>query len=237
MSESALIKPVGITEIFSSLQGEGPHIGEPHIFLRFEECNIHCDYCDELGKPATALGLEDVYTTILELNRTHGPHCFVSLTGGEPLLYVTFLEALAPKLRADHFRIYLETSGILPKALERISKEVDVVAMDIKLRSVTKEPRNYFEEHRAFLKIARRTPEVFVKMIVSPEVDPEEFLLGVQIIEEQDPAIPLVLQGVTARHIDEKEQNETLRGLQQVALQFLRNVRIIPRLHIAMGIR
>jgi len=35
-----------VDEVFSSVQGEGPRIGERHIFVRFQGCNIRCRYCD-----------------------------------------------------------------------------------------------------------------------------------------------------------------------------------------------
>ncbi len=39
-----------ITEIFSSLQGEGPYMGQRHLFIRFEACHMACAYCDETKK-------------------------------------------------------------------------------------------------------------------------------------------------------------------------------------------
>jgi organic radical activating enzyme len=53
-------KTVGISEIFSSWQGEGPHLGERHLFIRFERCNVHCEYCDELWKPASEMELASI---------------------------------------------------------------------------------------------------------------------------------------------------------------------------------
>ena len=61
----------------------------------------------------------------------------VSLTGGEPLFSVEFLEAFLPLLKAAGHRIYLETNGTLPDNLTRVIEYVDVISADIKLESST----------------------------------------------------------------------------------------------------
>ena len=35
-----------ISEIFTSIQGEGTNAGKPSIFLRTAECNLKCTWCD-----------------------------------------------------------------------------------------------------------------------------------------------------------------------------------------------
>jgi 7-carboxy-7-deazaguanine synthase len=35
-----------ITEVFLSIQGEGVHAGDEHIFVRFHGCNMRCTFCD-----------------------------------------------------------------------------------------------------------------------------------------------------------------------------------------------
>ena len=164
----------GISEIFSSLQGEGTHLGERHIFLRFEHCNIHCDYCDELGKPGTKLECDEVVANICKLEEEYGPHSFVSLTGGEPLLYQNFLNEICPALKANGLHLYLETNGILWQALQKTIQWMDVIAMDMKPASVTHE-KSFSEEHWKFLQIAREK-ETFIKMVLSNEINDNEFL-------------------------------------------------------------
>src|SRR3989338_9578605 len=80
-----------ISEIFSSLQGEGPYLGVPQIFIRFGRCNMHCGYCDEADKMKeeafSRYTLDSLIRQIETLEAAKGPHHSVSLTGGEPLFY------------------------------------------------------------------------------------------------------------------------------------------------------
>lgn len=226
-----------ISEIFSSLQGEGTHLGERHLFLRFEACNIHCEYCDELGKPAYDFDLDSTIEHLKRLDQEKGPHAYVSLTGGEPLLYVSFLKLLLPRIKQEGFKTYLETNGIIGKALEQVIGWCDVIAMDVKPASVTKE-RSFLKEHEQFLRLSLQK-ETFIKMIVSKEIDLEEFQSLCSMISHIDRKVPLILQPISAEvegHEDPDLMN-LLNELQTVALGILDEVRIVPRLHKILKIR
>ncbi len=226
-----------ISEIFSSLQGEGTHLGERHLFVRFEECHIHCNYCDELDKPGTDYRLEEVLGQILKLEAEEGPHRFVSLTGGEPLLYVSFLKALIPRLKEHGFRVYLETNGILWQALEDVVGWCDCIAMDMKPASVTKEA-NYDKEHRRFLAVAK-SKQTFVKIIVSRDIFFTEFESQMRIIAEMAPHVPVVLVPISD-DIEGHENPELMRimgELQRIGARYGLDVRIVPRFHKILGIR
>jgi organic radical activating enzyme len=226
-----------ISEIFSSLQGEGPRVGERHLFIRFEECHIRCSYCDELGKAGREMTAGEVMDEVRRLEARDGPHAFVSLTGGEPLLYLAFLKPLALRLKADGFKIYLETDGILWRALEEMIALCDCVAMDMKPASVTGE-RNFDADHRRFLAIAR-AKETFVKIVVSREISRHEFDAQVAIMAELAPQTPLVLQPVSAgvEGHEDPVLMRLLETLQQRAAARLAHVRIVPRLHRILQIR
>ena len=226
-----------ISEIFSSLQGEGTRLGERHLFIRFEECHIHCGYCDELDKEGMPMTLDQVMDTVRRLEKDEGPHAFVSLTGGEPLLYMAFLKPLLVSLKAEGFRTYLETGGILWRALEEVIGGCDVVAMDLKPSSVTKE-KKFEAEHEKFLEIAR-AKEMFVKIVLSKEIDVAEFETLIGLVAKKAPEVTVILQPVSAatEGHDDPDLMQLLAHLQRLAAGRLRDVRIVPRLHKILKIR
>ena len=111
-----------ITEIFSSIQGEGIFLGAKQIFVRFKRCNLRCAFCDEardgVAKEYTSL---ELMKEIKDLDRSSGPHHSVSFTGGEPLLYWDFLRTFLKTFKKNrNFRSYLETNGTLTHELSKI---------------------------------------------------------------------------------------------------------------------
>lgn len=227
-----------ISEIFSSLQGEGTHMGERHLFIRFEECHIHCEYCDELDKLGRSMTLEEVTDAVRRLEKEDGPHSFVSLTGGEPLLYLNFLLPLLLRLKAFGFRTYLETNGILWQALESVIGWCDLIAMDLKPASITKE-KDFLEEHRRFLELAS-TKELFIKIVLSAEIDIQEFQTLIKLVQDVSPSTPVILQPLSSPQMEgyeDMEMMQLLGELQRLASRMISNVRILPRLHRVLKIR
>ncbi len=141
------------------------------------------------------------------------------------------------QLKAENFKIYLETNGILWKPLLEVIGWCDLIAMDIKTPSVTHEG-NFDLEHKRFLEIAK-AKETFIKIIVSKEINLREFENEIRIVAEIAPEIPVVLVPIS----QEKEGHEDpelmhLMGqLQQIAMRSLSQIRIVPRFHKILNIR
>lgn len=100
-----------VNEIFSSIQGEGPLVGVPVIFVRFAGCNLRCSWCDT-DHSKINYTFKDAKELIEEIKRID--ICGwrrVVLTGGEPLLQVD-----APLIRAfsDFDIVQIETNGTIP---------------------------------------------------------------------------------------------------------------------------
>jgi len=227
-----------ITEIFSSIQGEGLYAGVPQIFLRFSGCNLSCDYCDEQKKEKWAKGMTvaRAIEKIVDLERKAGPHHSLSLTGGEPLMQERFLRSLLPSLRKKRFKIYLETNGTLPDQLSKVVRYCDFIAMDLKLPSSLGN-RSWLPEHRRFLKIAR-LKNTFVKIVVTVRARDEEIQNLIEIIRSQSTNISLVLQPVTERNgrINRRVMKKLVEKWLPRAASRLKHVRVVPQMHTIWGV-
>lgn len=228
---------VRISEIFSSIQGEGPRMGERHIFIRFEACHMACAYCDESKKKGREMSLEEMLRQVATLEKKWGPHTCVSLTGGEPLLYADFLKPLAQALRKRKFRILLETSGVLWRQLSKVVGDCDIIAMDLKLPSVTRQ-QDFLEDHRKFLRIAKAR-ECYVKIVISKGLDRGEYDKHLRMVASVAPRTPVFLQPVSGS--ESSYPDLPLMGhldkLQRIGAKILTDVRVGIQLHKLMKIK
>ncbi len=227
-----------ITEIFSSVQGEGIFVGARQIFVRFKRCNMACEFCDTPNdiavKEYTSAALMNEVKTI---DGSKGPHHSISLTGGEPLMYAEFLKSILPLLKKAGFKSYLETNGTLPNELESVIDLIDIVAMDLKLPSSTG-GRAYWKEHLEFLKIAVRK-KVFVKSVVTTDTKKEDVIEAVGLIRRVNKKIPFIMQPASpVKNFDKKPGGNRLLEFLDIALKNeVENSRVIPQMHKILGVK
>lgn len=102
-----LSKPLRITEIFHSLQGESVTVGLPTVFVRLTGCPLRCQYCDTAyafnGGALTSL--DNIVAQVASYDCQH-----VCVTGGEPLAQPGCIDLLNALCDAGH-TVSLETSG------------------------------------------------------------------------------------------------------------------------------
>lgn len=100
-----------VLEIFSSVQGEGIHLGKPATFIRLAGCNLSCPWCDtNMSAEPIQYDLED----FVSIAKHHGNQ-FIVITGGEPTIHGAALSELAMKLVQEHgYKVHIETNGTNP---------------------------------------------------------------------------------------------------------------------------
>ncbi len=103
-----------ISEIFTSIQGEGVFIGQPSVFVRFYGCNLNCLWCDtpQGREPSVKYKEMDVSEILKKIKKTGIKN--VVLTGGEPLLQdKEEISLLVRKLLSNKYHVTIETNGSL----------------------------------------------------------------------------------------------------------------------------
>lgn len=234
-----------VEEIFDSVQGEGLLIGSRQVFIRLGGCNRACSFCDtpQARRPVATCRVETKTGSgrfeylpnplnVDEVMRVVGRlwfsgHHSVSVTGGEPLVQAGFLRALLPAIISEGHKVYLETNSTCPDELPDLLPGIEYVAADIKLSSCTGEP-NRFDENLEFLKKCD-VPFIFVKIVVTKEVDVDEFIEALRLVSSSGKSPTVVIQPVTGRRGEIGIGGLLLLDLQQKALDIHPDVRVIPR--------
>ena len=211
-----------ISEIFYSIQGEGPHIGMSAIFIRLAECNLKCGFCDTKYSwgEGTKISIPNLIKKVRDFNCS-----FVVLTGGEPLLQDEPLIVLFESLldTSPFYFFEIETNGTITP-LPRLLELVDSWIVSPKLKNSGNEPYKigewFSEEHRGhiYLKFVVDTPQD-LKEIQEYILDNKNFVCL------DDCNIFLMPQALTP-----EEHNRKLPFIIDFAKTY--NYRVSPRLQI-----
>lgn len=106
-----------VNSIFYTIQGEGPHAGEPAVFIRLAGCNLRCHFCDTEFERSTIFSVESIVAWVKE--KASDVTNLVVLTGGEPMR-----QQIVPLLMAlddAGFHTQIETAGTTwPEGLTEI---------------------------------------------------------------------------------------------------------------------
>ena len=244
--------PVYISEIFSSIQGEGYLAGRRQLFIRLAECNLNCSYCDtdhakadtcrietspgsalfsRVPQPLALHNLLDIVKEWCQL--LPGAHHSISVTGGEPLMYADSLGEWFILLR-PLLPIHLETNGTMHVALEQVIQHLDYVSMDMKLPSTSGCTEHLWRLHRDFLHVADGH-NASVKIVIGNGSGVDEIQQVCDIIADVDPATPLFLQPLTDADGGVGISVAHMLRLQEAASARLPDVRIIPQMHRMLG--
>lgn len=150
-----------VVEIFESINGEGTKAGQLAIFIRFQKCNLRCNYCDTAwaiteDAPFTSMTLDEIYQKVIDSGISN-----VTLTGGESLLQEN-IDLLIDKLEeTENIYVEIETNGSIDLKKFTELKNRPSFTMDYKL------PASTMEKYMNTDNFAYLTKKDTVKFVVS----------------------------------------------------------------------
>jgi 7-carboxy-7-deazaguanine synthase len=217
-----------VSELFASVQGEGPSAGQPSVFLRLAQCNLHCVWCDtkytwdfrtyRYDDEVRVESVTGVAARIFEYSLDR-----LVVTGGEPLLQAGALVALVRTLdERRRLTLEIETNGTLAPN-EALAERVDQWNVSPKLGNAG-DPERLRLKPEALARFAA-TGRAFLKLVVESATDADEAEALVASLGWPRERVLLMAQASTRDAL-------ATRGPLISAEALRRGFRYSPRLHV-----
>lgn len=131
-----------VSEIVSSVQGEGKYTGFPTTFIRLFKCNLKCSFCDTTYAQSKGskrrLSIDTILSYVFKMGNKH-----ICITGGEPLLQENIF-VLIYELVDKGYLVTIETNGsVLLESGD--NRRMYSYCMDIKCPSSKMDKYNKYE--------------------------------------------------------------------------------------------
>ena len=190
--------------IFFTFQGEGASLGKPAVFLRLQDCNLKCDWCDTpytwqkdkapYWQEAKSLPIGSAVNGIKEAWKGEGNPRLV-ITGGEPMIQQKQISSLLREL--SNWDIEIETNGTI-KPIDEL-KDVQFNVSPKLFNSGNQGLKRYNPTALSLFNILEKTN---FKFVVSSEEDIAEIkaiVLGNHLDKDKVYIMP---EGITVEALD-----------------------------------
>lgn len=237
-------KTVRLSEIFTSIEGEGILLGTKTLFVRLAGCPLGCHWCDtsyaipmESGEAHSIVEAKELISSSLQ------PYTYkVNFTGGEPLAQHDAVIELAQMVREKGVKTYLESACYDSARFGKVLPHIDICKIEFKLSDADAVDsalyanllRNELECLRLALEAKKPT---YIKIVVTNSSKLSEFEDLVRTIFEL--ARPDDIAGFIIQPSSSIQQPtlEKLFGFYDSVYPYYNAVRIVPQMHKAIGVR
>lgn len=196
-----------VSEIFSSIQGEGINVGKPCIFVRLAVCNLRCRWCDsKYAYKGKEMSIEEVVDVVKAYPCNH-----IVWTGGEPTLQINKIYEVINYLGSKYTH-EIESNG--------------TVDFDIKpFKLVTISPKKEAIKEEVLRNMSFHTKKVYFKFVVENKKNFEFWMNLVEKLKINKSNVLIMPLGRT-----HKQLVKNSRWLVELCKK--ENVRYSPRIQI-----
>ena len=235
---------IQLSEIFTSIEGEGILFGTKTLFVRMAGCHLKCRWCDTSHALPMFSGNSYPVDYVKKLIADYlQPNTYkVNFTGGEPLVQYEAVIDLAKFVRERGLRTYLESACYDSERFAKLLPYIDICKVEFKMSDSKVIDMNHYDnllqnEIRCLRTSVRNRKVTYIKIVVTNSTNSKEFAELVETIFRQVSTAEIngfVIQ--PSDRIDEPT-TERLLKLYDIVCPRYREVRIIPQLHKQIGAR
>ncbi len=234
-----------VSEIFTSIEGEGIFVGKKTLFIRLSGCHLRCRWCDtKYALPldsGTDYQIDEIKDLIIKELR---PFTYkVNFTGGEPLLQTEAVIELADFIKKQtNLKTYMESSCFDSELFSKVLPYIDICKIEFKTDdSNVVEDEDYdnliLNEIKCLELAVESNKATYIKIVVTNSTNLKSFKnLVYNISERTKPSDILGFIIQPSSGIDQPSVNKLLDTYDIVEPMFP-EVRIIPQMHKEIGAR
>ena len=234
-----------VSEIFTSIEGEGLFVGKKTLFIRFSGCHLKCRWCDTKYALPLDSGTEYQIDEIEDLIiRELQPFTYkVNFTGEEPLLQTDAVIKLADFIKKQtNLKTYIESSCFDSELFSKVLPYMDICKIEFKTDDSKVVENEVYDsllsnEIKCLELAVESNKTTYIKIVVTNSTNLESFKnLVYNISKKIKPSDILGFIIQPSHGVDQPTVNKLLDTYDIVQPMFP-EVRIIPQLHKEIGAR
>jgi 7-carboxy-7-deazaguanine synthase len=234
-----------VSEIFTSIEGEGIFVGKKTLFIRFSGCHLKCKWCDTKYALPLDSGTEYQIDEIKELitNELQPFTYKVNFTGGEPLLQSDAVIELADFIKKQtNLKTYIESSCFDSELFSKVLPFIDICKVEFKTDdSKVVENEEYdnllLNEIKCLELAVESNKTTYIKIVVTNSTDLESFKNLVYKISKKIKPSNIMGFIIQPSHGVDQPTVKKLLDTYDIVQPMFPEVRIIPQLHKEIGAR
>ena len=233
---------VRLSEIFTSIEGEGILYGTKTLFVRLAGCPFTCFYCDTPESLPLDSGKEYAIQQACDMIDSHlqDKTYKVNFTGGDPLIQHRATAKLAEHVQKKNILTYLESSCFDSERFHDVLPYIDIAKIEFKTVDSGFVDSGHYD---TLIQNAIKCMELstasgkttYIKIVVSSKTCPDDFSALVKQIfssAHRDEISGFIIQptyGISEPSLD------LLLNLYDIVYPYYDAVKVVPQLHKLIG--